>query len=311
MKTVSIVIPVYNMASYLRYAIDSVLQDDYPHKEIIVVDDGSTDDSLLVAESYGDAIKLIKQDNSGAAVALNNGFKVSSGDYLCWLSADDLFIAGKISAQLHELEARPEIAATYTGAEVINQFGNFLYSAIGTNYDNRYALYRLMLGNDINGSTMMLRRSVFFEMGCFRETQRADVDGAMWMEILGSGHRISRVLGVYGKYRVHASNQSHDRKLMDECMDKTRFDIISKYWVYFNQLFSEDKSKCYILLLSLKLQRCTKSSDLVLRSCMMTLPLWMRCCSFLLNQDYFFLSRIIRKIAIMMVNRSKKSLYSN
>lgn len=97
---VSVIIPVYNTEKYLAEAIESVLaQADYP-LEIIVVDDGSTDNSAAVAKQFGDRIQYLYQENSGAAMTRNRGIEQSHGEYLSFLDADDLWTKNKLSLQL-------------------------------------------------------------------------------------------------------------------------------------------------------------------------------------------------------------------
>ncbi len=86
---VSIIIPCFNYGRYLRDAIESVISQGYPHKEIIVVDDGSSDETKQIAEKYQD-VKYVYQDNQGLSAARNTGIKNSRGDFLVFLDADDL-----------------------------------------------------------------------------------------------------------------------------------------------------------------------------------------------------------------------------
>lgn len=251
------------MASFVGAAVRSVLADTYPAKEIIVVDDGSRDGSGDAAEQCSRDIRVIRQQNQGAANALNNGFAASRGEYFCWLSADDLFVAGKLEAQLAVLARHPDAAATHTDAEVINATGGHLRYAIGGDYCGKTALYRLLLGNDINGSTVMIRRQAFEDMGRFDTRFRADVDGAMWMKMLANSLGIVRTPGVFGKYRWHAGNQSHDTKLMSDSMDATRLEILSEYWPKVQWWEGAGKSWSQALALGLDLQGCPQSAKFV------------------------------------------------
>ncbi len=101
------IVPCFNGERFLGAAIDSVLAQDHRPIEIVVVDDGSTDHSLAVAEAYGDPVRLIRAEHGGIAAARNTGILASHGEYLGFLDADDLYLPGKISAQVAVLEARP------------------------------------------------------------------------------------------------------------------------------------------------------------------------------------------------------------
>ncbi|HTI60957.1 glycosyltransferase family 2 protein [Mucilaginibacter sp.] len=104
---VSIIIPVYNSERYLGEAIKSAIGQSWPNKEIIVIDDGSTDDSLKIANSFGQGLVVCTQKNSGASAARNHGFSKAKGDYIQFLDADDILGADKIANQLKLLQQNP------------------------------------------------------------------------------------------------------------------------------------------------------------------------------------------------------------
>lgn len=108
---VSVIIPNYNYAEYLAKAIDSVLEQDYESIEIIVVDDGSTDNSREILRSYESRIKTIEIENSGAPTARNYGFVKAKGSFIAYLDADDFWLPNKISSQMQRL--------TETSAELV------------------------------------------------------------------------------------------------------------------------------------------------------------------------------------------------
>ena len=107
--SVSCVVPVFNGARFLAEALESILGQTHPPFETIVVDDGSTDATPDVVRSYGDRVVYIRQENRGPAAARNTGLKRSSGEFLSFLDADDLWHQEKLSRQLARFEARPEL----------------------------------------------------------------------------------------------------------------------------------------------------------------------------------------------------------
>jgi glycosyltransferase involved in cell wall biosynthesis len=90
--TISVVIPSYNAGTLLRETLDSVLSQSYPAHEIIVVDDGSTDDTAALVRDYGHAVRYIWQENQGQAVARNTGIAAATGDWIALLDSDDVFL---------------------------------------------------------------------------------------------------------------------------------------------------------------------------------------------------------------------------
>src|SRR5436309_1610049 len=107
MHLVSILIPAYNAARWVAESIESALAQDWPRTEIILVDDGSRDGTLAVARSFeSKLVKVVTQENRGAAAARNRASSLAQGDYIQWLDADDLLASDKISRQLNDAESR-------------------------------------------------------------------------------------------------------------------------------------------------------------------------------------------------------------
>src|SRR5690242_3384038 len=111
---VSIVIPAYNCGDFIRDALDSVVGQDYPAVEVLVVDDGSTDDTCGIVTSYGSTVTLVRQSNAGAAVARNEGMRRARGEYVALLDADDVWLPGKLKAQVGHLQSHADIAMCCT-----------------------------------------------------------------------------------------------------------------------------------------------------------------------------------------------------
>jgi GT2 family glycosyltransferase len=222
---VSVVIPVFNQGQYLSTAIDSVLAQGYEPIELIVVDDGSTDDTPAVLERYGGRLTALHQPNRGASHALNRGIEASGGSLVCWLSADDEFLAGKLPAQVQAFLDDPELWLCSTGFDVIDAVGHLVRRVDRPRWRHRDPFVAVFWDNPINGSTVMVRRAVFERLGYFETTLRADVDADMWLRLAASG-RIRQIDGVYLRYRVHGASLSADRPLMAESMTAVRLPYV-------------------------------------------------------------------------------------
>jgi glycosyltransferase involved in cell wall biosynthesis len=122
MPTVSVVIPTYNRANVICRAVDSVRQQTYPGVEIIVVDDGSTDDTQAVLARYGDEIRVIHQENGGASVARNAGLLAAQGEYICLLDSDDWLLPTNLEEQVGYLETHPEKGAVLCGFRMLDAY---------------------------------------------------------------------------------------------------------------------------------------------------------------------------------------------
>lgn len=112
---VSVVIPNYNYARYLSKAISSALAQHYPNVEVIIVDDGSTDESIEIIESFGERVKLIRQRNQGVGIARNTGANVAKGKMLAFLDADDYWHPDKLKKQIEKMQSDREIGLVHCG----------------------------------------------------------------------------------------------------------------------------------------------------------------------------------------------------
>ncbi|NEP84931.1 MAG: glycosyltransferase family 2 protein, partial [Okeania sp. SIO3B3] len=120
MPCVSVIIPAYNRADLIGETVDSVLAQTHPDIEIIVIDDGSTDNTADVLATYGSALRVIRQANAGQQAARNAGIRAATGDYIAFLDSDDLWLPHRIEAQLQRFEEVPEAGLVYCDAAVFD-----------------------------------------------------------------------------------------------------------------------------------------------------------------------------------------------
>jgi len=184
---VSIVIPVYNGSNYLREAIDSSLAQTYPNIEVIVVNDGSTDDGATeaIAKSYGDRIRYFWKENGRVASALNYGLDKMTGDYFCWLSHDDLFLPEKIEKQIALIKEHPEAKAVYCDTGSIDEIGDNTFT--GLRNGNRPRTVRGAINYFSSAPyacAIMLHRSCFDLIGPFNPENYTAQDVEYTMKLL-------------------------------------------------------------------------------------------------------------------------------
>ena len=183
---VSIVIPVYNGSNYMREAIDSALAQTYQNIEILVVNDGSTDNGATaeIASSYGDRIRYFSKKNGGVSTALNMGIREMTGEYFSWLSHDDVYYPYKIETQIEYLKnSKKKDLVLYSDLEFIDHESIFLRSHCIDNIEPIMFKYALITGNPIHGCTALLPKSCFDECGLFDETLITTQDYDMWFRI--------------------------------------------------------------------------------------------------------------------------------
>lgn len=206
---VSIVIPVYNGANYMRAAIDSALAQTYPHIEVLVVNDGSKDDDETerIARSYGERIRYFAKENGGVASALNRGIQEMKGDYFAWLSHDDLFLPEKIARQVEFLQNHKAFAACDTDYFQIDGQGKIIRKISTPCLPKQKAIKALFGRQYINGSTMMIKRECFDRAGLFDEKLRYTQDTEMWFRLL-QHYEFGHVPFPFGGQRIHAERGS-------------------------------------------------------------------------------------------------------
>jgi glycosyltransferase involved in cell wall biosynthesis len=183
LPTISIVIPVYNGARYLAEAINSALAQAYPHFDVIVVDDGSTDDTWPIVAAYGGRVRGLQQANGGVASALNTGIRAATGEYVAWLSHDDAFLPGKLLAQAACLAQQPAARLCYSDYWVVDERGQRQAVLPVPAYPRERLLRHLFQCMFICGSTVLVHRETLLHVGLFDERLRTTQDADLWLRL--------------------------------------------------------------------------------------------------------------------------------
>ena len=164
---ISIIMPVYNGGKYLNEAIDSILQQTFTDFEFIIINDGSTDNSLKIIKSYNDErILLIIQKNQGVAKSLNNGIKIAKGKYIARMDADDISYKNRLEIQYNFLENNQNVVAVGGNAYVIDQIGTYVYT---TDYPliNKDIKSALSFKSPFIHSSVVLRKNTVERAGLY------------------------------------------------------------------------------------------------------------------------------------------------
>ena len=193
---VSIIIPIYNGSNFMREAIDSALAQTYKNTEVIVINDGSTDNTDEIALSYGDKIRYFKKENGGVSSALNLGIKEMKGEYFSWLSHDDKYDCKKIELQINYLKGIPEKTIAYCDTVQIDKNGKTIRKSKKNKYlkeginDWNSSLKALIKSGCLGGCAFLIPKIAFEEIGCFDEKLRFAQDLYMWIGILSNKYSI-------------------------------------------------------------------------------------------------------------------------
>ena len=241
---VSVVIPTYNRAGFVREAIASVLRQDYPAVELIVVDDGSRDDTAAIVSEFGPAVQYVWQENRGVSAARNRGVAAATGDLIAFLDSDDLWLPRKASAQVAYFETHPEAQACHTDEIWIRR---------GVRVNER-RIHRKQGGWQflaslprclISPSAIMMRRPLWDRLGGFDERLPACEDYDLWLRLTaivpvgflterlvikrgGHADQLSRHTPVLDRYRIQALEKAlatplppeHRRAVLEQLVAK-------------------------------------------------------------------------------------------
>lgn len=215
--SVSVVIPTYNRARFLPAAIASIRAQTSPCAEVVVVDDGSTDDTKDVLTTVGNGIVYLRQANAGPAAARNLGIRAASGDLVAFLDTDDRWQPDKIASQIAVFRRHPSVALVSTDMAIEDEHGALL---VASNFAKRGlagffksldgapipdAPRRLLQLNFINTSTVVVRREVLLALNGFDTRLRYGEDLELWMRI-AARHDIACLPNVAEVRVEHSSN---------------------------------------------------------------------------------------------------------
>lgn len=225
---VSIVIPAYNQAEYLDAAIESVLAQDYPRLECIVIDDGSSDDTLAVArrseQRHPGRLTVLTQPNAGQSAALNRGWELARGDVIGYLSSDDLLCPGAIGEIVAALERHPEASTAYCDYWLIDAQGKRL--RVHQSAEFSLAVMRVDLAQP-PGPGALFRRAVFDRAGGWNTSLRQVPDFEYWLRATDHGPFV-RVPKVLAEFRIHEGSSSF-RAMSPERADEI-VGVMRVYW---------------------------------------------------------------------------------
>lgn len=215
---VSVIIPTYNCGEFIAEAVQSVIDQDYQAKEIIVVNDGSTDDTSAVLKRFGNAIHVIDQRNCGPPAARNAGVRKAHGAYVAFLDADDVWLPHKLTRQVRYLEAHTEAGGVYTAWQVWERsddggfvrppcIGHELDEGIVDRENSGWLYNRLLLESLLLTTTVMLRASLVRKIGEFDVTLFNGDDYDYWIRASRFAE-IHKLKSVSALYRVRSSSVS-------------------------------------------------------------------------------------------------------
>jgi glycosyltransferase involved in cell wall biosynthesis len=216
MSKITVIIPSFNCERYIRQTLDSVLAQTHPDLEVLVIDDGSTDGTPAIIESYGEPVRLVLRKNGGVCRARNAGITMARGDFICLLDHDDYWYPDKLARQVQALCERPDAGVAYStfrpwvvdpATRVHPSPSTIDPSASGDGIDDDFSgwiYHHLLMDCYVLTSTAMFRREVFERCGGFDESLPYSEDWDLWLRI-SRVYPFVKLRTTTTLYRFHAS----------------------------------------------------------------------------------------------------------
>lgn len=251
---VSIIIPVYNGANYMREAIDSALAQTYKNIEIIVVNDGSNDNGATneIAESYGDKIRYFSKENGGSSSALNCGIINMTGDYFAWLSHDDVYEPERIEKSVKRLTDDYKRVVVCMG-NLIDANGNpIVYAKKRLNglYTNKEMIKAFSNNHGINGCAVLISKKLIDEVGFFDESLVYVNDYDYWYRLCFAGADFDVFDKRLVKIRLHNAQvtitKAHLLAKENNILAKRNFDVMFEDIEYYRDSIMDLLHLCAI-----------------------------------------------------------------
>jgi len=204
-EKVSVIIPTYNRPRWLPETIESVFAQTYPHIELIVVNDGSTDNTEEFIEPYSDRITYIYKENGGPGSAVNAGIAAATGKYVARIDDDDLFLPEKVEFQVKMFQKEPELGLIGTDHHIIDLEGEIVGTVAVPDFSRNGAFISLLQNCIFSQPTVMVRKECYDRIGPYRNTYAQDYD--MWIRI-ARHYPVGVIHEPLAMYRKHDLNRS-------------------------------------------------------------------------------------------------------
>lgn len=213
---VSVIVPCYNMGPFLRIAIESILNQSYPPKEIIVINDGSSDDTENVAKSFASKIKYIShKQNFGVSFSRNEGILIAKGDWIAFLDADDFWHTEKLEKQIKVLRDNPYIGFVHSSAQYYHEKNKRTGKIIDRSpVQGSETLKALFNGITINTCTVLAKKDLLLKAGGFYQPLKYSEDYDLWIRLssLTEFGYVNKVLTFYRQHPSQATSIKNIRK---------------------------------------------------------------------------------------------------
>ena len=204
---VAIITPSYNTGDHVRAAVESVLAQDYPKIDYLVMDGGSSDDTVDVLRSFGPRLRWVSERDRGQSDAINRGFARTRGDVLGWLNSDDTYAPGAVRAAAEFLARHDDVAMVYGDADFIDAVGNVIGPAM--HVEPRFDRRRLLHYSDfIVQPAAFFRRGAFDAVGGLDPSLNWAMDYDLWLKFAAKNFKVVYLPRVLANYRWLGDSKS-------------------------------------------------------------------------------------------------------
>ena len=230
---VSVIMPLYNAANFVKEAVDSILNQTFQDFELIVLDDASTDESATILDTYADhrIVRYTSKQNIGLANILNIAVEMARGEYIARMDSDDISMPTRLQAEVDYLDSHPKIDLVSCGMQ---QFG---LADRTMSYKESFWLvcYNAFFFSPILHASSMWRKKSFEDKGLrYRQERVPSEDYDLWVRALGKGLKLINIPEVLYKYRIHGNQNTANQELCKQ-MDA---EIQKEYWRDFPYWYS-------------------------------------------------------------------------
>ena len=230
---ISVILPVFNAEKYLKEAIESILNQTYSDFELIILNDGSTDKSVNIINSFNDKrIVKINQKNIGLPSTLNKGISIAKGEYIARMDADDKSILNRFEIQIAFMERHREVDVLGGAINFIDLNGKYLGRSFTLINNSLIRYYMFNIANVIAHPSVLIRKSAFEKYGIYNHQLNINEDYHLWCKFLRNGAVIKNVSDTLLDYRIHddsISSNNHFNRLNSELWNRILQEDVPSY----------------------------------------------------------------------------------
>jgi glycosyltransferase involved in cell wall biosynthesis len=261
--SISVVIPAYNAARFIAETLESVLAQTLLPDEILVIDDGSSDNTATIAESFGPLVRVIRRTNHGQAASRNIGVQQAASEWIAFIDSDDLWEPGKLELQMAELALHPQAGICYTARLNLIEDGGIVRGNLITPVPPPDAIGpSLHRSTTFLPSSVVIRRTAFLAIGGFNTHFRIMEDWELWLRLLNAGTEFAACPWPLLRYRVHPTSVSHNvLPALREAEEIYRTQVLPHLprfagWLHFTRVRSHHESSAAFTLRVLQHPAC-------------------------------------------------------